>query len=245
MLAQLPNNSYLCKRKDSRGVATRRKRQTDSLSLLSFVGIKHNVGSMKEQEIWKPVVGFEGYYEVSNLGRVRSVDRIITYSTGVKTPYKGKVISSIVTQAYLQVNLQVNQRRKMAYVHRLVAEAFIPNPDSKKHVDHINGDKLDNRVENLRWATPRENQYNPVTVRRHREMMAKRVCKSIKRVYQYDLDMNLINTFSSIADAGRQTGINTSSIVGCCRNRQYKNTAGGYIWRYADEDINKNQNSKL
>ena len=238
MLARLPNNSYLCKCKDSSGVATLRKGQTDSLSLLSFVGITYNVGSMKEQEIWKPVVGFEGYYEVSNLGRVRSVDRIIVYSTGVKTPYKGRIITPIVTQAYLQVNLQINQRRKTSYVHRLVAEAFIPNPHSKKHVDHINGNKFDNRVENLRWATPRENQLNPVTVSRYREGMAKREDKNVKRVCQYDLDMNLVNTFCSIADASRQTGTNASSIAGCCRNRRYKLTAGGYIWRYADEDNN-------
>ena len=127
------NNSYLCTCKDSSGVATLRKGQTDSLSLLSFVGIIHNVGSMKEQEIWKPVVGFEGSYEVSNLGRVRSLDRVINCKNGQKLQVSGCVKKTSISPktGYEYVMLNRNQRNFRVLVHRIVAKAFIPNPENK------------------------------------------------------------------------------------------------------------------
>lgn len=101
-------------------------------------------------EIWKDIEGYEGLYEISNLGRVKSLPRNTTKG-GIKTVYKsGK-------SSYYKVLLCKNGKQKQPTIHRLLASAFIPNPDNKPQVDHINGDKTDNRIENLRWVTKSEN----------------------------------------------------------------------------------------
>jgi len=110
-------------------------------------------------EIWKPIEGFEGRYEVSNLGNVRSLDMIV--NNGYKDYLKrGRVLVKTISGygKYHKVHLcdGISGFKQMR-VHRLVANAFIPNPENKETVNHINGDKQDNRVENLEWATQAEN----------------------------------------------------------------------------------------
>ena len=110
-----------------------------------------------EEEIWKPIKDFEGYYEVSNIGRVRSLN--------YKRTGKEKILTNIEDyKGYLEVVLTKNGKRKQFKVHRLVAEAFIPNPENKPCIDHINTIKSDNRVENLRWVTYKENSNNEKTL---------------------------------------------------------------------------------
>ena len=110
-----------------------------------------------EEEIWKPIKDFEGYYEVSNIGRVRSLN--------YKRTGKGKILKNIEDyKGYLEVGLTKNGKRKQFKIHRLVAEAFIPNPENKPCIDHINTVKSDNRVENLRWVTYKENSNNEKTL---------------------------------------------------------------------------------
>ena len=110
-----------------------------------------------EEEIWKPIKEFEGYYEVSNMGRVRSLN--------YKRTGKKKILKNIEDhKGYLEVGLTKNGKRKQFKVHRLVAEAFIPNPENKPCIDHINTVKNDNRVENLRWVTYKENSNNEKTL---------------------------------------------------------------------------------
>ena len=115
-------------------------------------------------EIWKDIEGYEGYYQVSNLGNVRSLDRI-EYDpfnrggcNGRKRLLKGRVLKQGTgTNGYRYVNLSVNQKSKKYSIHRLVAEAFIPNPDNLPTVDHINRNKTDNTVSNLRWLSHYDN----------------------------------------------------------------------------------------
>ena len=112
-------------------------------------------------EIWKDIKGYEGYYQVSNLGRIRSLDR---WGKGIKKFYKGKIISqSKHPTGYMMVSLCKDASARTFKVHRLIAEAFIPNPENKPCIDHINTIRDDNRIENLRWCTHKENVNNPKT----------------------------------------------------------------------------------
>lgn len=163
---------------------------------------------MKElnTEVWKPIKGYEGLYEVSNLGNVRSVDRYVTNGKGYCL-LKGKPKKALPhSKGYLIVGLWINNQIKLHLVHRLVAEAFIPNPNDLPCIDHINTIKTDNRVENLRWCSYKENSNNPLT----REHLT---CRNInKPVYFIDEQGKKIS-FKSIREAARRIGCSHSAIA--------------------------------
>lgn len=109
-------------------------------------------------EQWKQISGYEGFYEVSNLGRVRSVRRTFTRSDGKVKTFQGKILSpGKKTNGYLFVGFSRIGKRKAHHIHRLVASAFIPNPEDKPFVNHKNLDKSDNRASNLEWVTHSQN----------------------------------------------------------------------------------------
>lgn len=110
----------------------------------------HILSTPKDFEVWKDVVGYEGLYQVSNFGNVKSLGNEFSRKERLLKP-------SLQTKGYVNIVLQKNGKRKKILVHRLVAEYFIPNLDKKLQVNHINGIKTDNRVQNLEWVTHREN----------------------------------------------------------------------------------------
>lgn len=112
-----------------------------------------------QNEIWKEITGYEGYFEVSNLGNFRSKDRIIRYKSNGTRLYPGKSLKTeTVVEGYQRIVLMKGAIKKRYMCHRLVAQEFVPNPDNKPFVNHINGNKADNRAENLEWVTQSENE---------------------------------------------------------------------------------------
>lgn len=174
-------------------------------------------------------------YMINRKGEVRSL-----LTNKILRPAKLKT-------GYMCVALRKNGESKTVRVHRLLAKAFIPNPDNKPHVDHINGVRDDNRLENLRWCTNQENQSfelarlnnsKALTGRKQSpEAVAKRaktLQKSIgKKVNQYTLDGEFVASYNSFNEARRLTGVWDASVRSCCIGR-FKQ-AGGYIWRFAPE----------
>lgn len=112
-----------------------------------------------QEEIWKDIEGFEGYYQVSNLGRIRSLDRVVVFVDGRSRLFQGIIKSQgyNCNTGYMSVNLARDSKTYPKDVHRLVAKAFIPNHNNLPCVDHINCNKTDNRAENLRWCTHLQN----------------------------------------------------------------------------------------
>lgn len=114
-----------------------------------------------ESEEWKEIIEFEGYYEVSNLGRVRSVERRLEDKAGRERTFKGVIMKQQVHyKGYMMVWLRRSGNRQKMYVHRLVATAFHPNPEDKEMVNHKDKDRQNNHFENLEWVTIEENTYH-------------------------------------------------------------------------------------
>ena len=134
-----------------------------------------------DKEEWRPVSGYEGLYEISNLGRLRSYHRlkqgsgprIIKLSPGTGTGYPIAILST--------TNSDGVRIKKTMYIHRLVALAFIPNPENKPQIDHINTIRTDNRVSNLRWVTCKEQAHNPITEMRQLNRLRGRVLTAKER----------------------------------------------------------------
>lgn len=169
------------------------------------------------EEIWKDIEGYEGLYQVSNLGRVRSLKRNTTNGI-IRKQFKNN-------EGYMTVTLSKNGIIRRVAIHRLVAKAFIPNPHNLPQVNHRDENPEMNCVENLEWCdSTYNNNYGS-----HRSKVSK---SRRKMVCQYDLDSNLIKVYDSPLTASKETNICYSSITGACNGRPH--TAGGYIWKYAE-----------
>lgn len=180
------------------------------------------------KEIWKDVVGYEGLYKVSNLGNVFSIPRQGTHSKEKYFLKKNKD-----RKGYLHVTLFKKCKSFNTGVHRLVAEAFIPNPKNKPQVNHIDGNKENNCVNNLEWVTNQENiDHSWRTGLRIKEKIYKYGKDNIlsTKVNQYSINGCFIKTWFCLMDIKRELGFSPSNIIACCKHR--KNIAYGYIWRY-------------
>ena len=164
---------------------------------------------MNEVETFVKVEGFEKY-EVSNLGRVRNIE-------------SGRVLKpQLHHSGYLGLRLCENNKQKYLYLHRIIATAFIDNPDEKPQVNHIDENKLNNDLSNLEWCTERENAIHGTRTKRIAE-------KNFKKVIQLDLNDNILNVFKSMKQAEQETGIDASSISRCCNGK--RKSAGRFKWR--------------
>lgn len=190
-----------------------------------------------EGEEWRDVVGYEGYYMVSSLGRVVSLARPFNNNRGISFT-KTRILSPRLNSGgYYQVVLTINGNRTQPHIHKLVAEAFIPNPNNYPQADHIDCDKLNNRADNLRWCTQKMNNENPLTKARRKaniHLTAQKIREAnSKPVIRISLkDENDIKVYPS-ATYAQIDGFCQSAISANClhKYKQYK----GYKWMYLSD----------
>lgn len=182
------------------------------------------------KEIWKDIKGYEGLYQISNFGRVRSFAK--------KRP---KILKQHNVGVYKRVGLSKDKKRKHYLVHRLVAEAFIPNEQQYPQVNHIKPATMeccDNSVYNLEWCNQRQNTIHGYKYGNMSKTNKKRAehCKKqfSQNIEQYDLENNFINSFYSIREASRKTNISVSHICRCCNGEISK--AKNYIFKIASDN---------
>lgn len=193
------------------------------------------------KEIWRNVKNYEGLYQVSNMGNIKRLGIVNQFGFFPKekilTPKKCK-------NGYLRVSLGKQNKFKEFYIHRLVAEHFIENPLLKQQVNHLNGIKNDNRVENLEWVTPKENMRHaikhglwkdPGVIQKYSKIgaaLAKKITQ--KKVAMYSLNNELLELFEGVRSIENKYGFLHSSISMVCNGKRKQ--AYGYIWKFIEEE---------
>ena len=183
-------------------------------------------------EIWKDIEGYEDLYQVSNYGRVRSLDRYITSKKNGNTRiFYGKIMKpqKAIRDGYICVMLSKDSNKKYAKVHRLVAQAFIRNPDNLPEVNHKDEDKLNNCVWNLEWCTRSYNENYGTKRERGWDTRGRR------SVEAYNENNEIIATFPSITDAAKSFGVQRCTIWGICNGVGTAKTCKGLQWRYKED----------
>lgn len=186
---------------------------------------------MNQQELWKDIKGFEGKYQVSNLGNVKSLKR-----------KEIKILLPLISKkGYCCVCLYKKCKFKHAMIHRLVANAFIPNPENKPQINHIDGNKKNNHIKNLEWCTNSENQKHSYQVLGNvrSDELRKKISQTLKGKFINEMGANSKKVlcketniiYCSQVEAERKTGISRKCISLCCCRKT--KTAGGYHWEYA------------
>lgn len=174
-----------------------------------------------EQEIWKPIKGYEGIYEVSSFGRIKSISRKRGFIKG-----KTRILKPIIKDnGYAQINLYKDNIYTRHYIHRIVAQEFIQNKNNLPCINHKDYNKLNNSIDNLEWCSySHNNSYSNCQA----------IAGKTKRIpiVQYDLQGNKIREWESATQAGHTLNIANTCITACCRGRARK--AGGYMWRYRE-----------
>lgn len=171
------------------------------------------------QEIWKDIEKYEGLYQISNLGNVKSVERKVKNNNGYRKIKERILKPSISNSGYYLVALSKNCKMHTYSIHKLVMEHFNRCAFNCEVINHKDHNKLNNNIENLEYVTQKENIAKEIEIGNW----------SNKKVAQFDFNNNLINKYSSMSEASKSTKVSSGDISKCCRN--IRNSAGGYIWK--------------
>ena len=194
------------------------------------------MNNQMDVEVWKP---FKLYgIEVSNKGNVRSVERLVWNGKGYYHKEKRILKQQKNHKGYPVVTISYNSIKKTLFIHRLVAICFIPNNLNLPQINHIDGNKENNVVENLEWC---DNSYNQIhAYKLGLNYVTGRAGKPKKCICQYDKNGNFIKEYNSIAEATKSLGYKSkSNISTCCKGK--KKSVGGYIWKYKNEGVVNNE----
>lgn len=176
-------------------------------------------------EIWKDITGYEGYFQVSSLGNFRSLDRTIKYKDSGTRLYPGKsLLTETIVEGYQRIVLMKDAVKKRYMCHRLVAQEFIPNPENKPFINHINGNKADNRVENLEWCTQSENELHGYRILGN-TMAGKTFPKRIKCIETDTVFPSMLQTVNWIGNHACIEGLKKAIVA----NRKYHDYTFIYI----------------
>ena len=175
------------------------------------------------KEIWIDIPGYEGMYQASNRGNIRSLDRLVKHVCGMRKE-KGRILKQRLLRSYMSASLRKNGKLKCCFAHRLIALAFLPNPDGLKEVNHKDECKTNNNVRNLEWCSHSYNISYGTARKRSAEKTRKGVIATDESGNEY--------YFDSVHSA---SGIAGNHISECCSGKRKK--CGGFSWRYAEEAI--------
>lgn len=191
------------------------------------------------EEVWKDIKGYEGIYQVSSLGRVKRLAHTCVNTKQVKRHLPERMLlPTKQSNGYVHVHLHQQNKTQGISVHRLVATAFIPNPNNLPQVNHKDEDKTNNNVENLEWCTAEYNINYGTGKKRLSEFKKNKKGgdRDVKGVCKFDFDGNLLAEYPSVGEASRQTGINQATISSCCL--QITKQTHGCVFEFADNREN-------
>ena len=179
-------------------------------------------------EIWKDIPEYEGIYQINNFGIVKRIERKSKYRKNVKI--KEKIIKEYIgTWGYKMVSLYKNNHQKTEFVHRLIAKTFIQNPNNYPVINHKDGNKLNNNINNLEWCTVSHNNKEAYRIG------IKKPRVNAKKILQLTKDNKIIKEWNSASEVQKKLGYSQGNICEVCNGR--RNSANGYVWKYKEGEL--------